>query len=312
MWSKLKAFKNSVPVLRSVWGPKTIKRRLKIIYREFCKTHSKKRYKDILFEESFGYKIDWNHPRDLNEVINSLSLKQESSVWPKLADKYLVRQYVKEKGLEHILIPIYGVWETVDNIDFSILPENFVIKTNCSSGDTLIIQGGADEHTKDMIKSKLLSSLSTYKQLFTNTAEYHYLAISPKIIAEQLLSKPEEIVDYKIWCFHGEPFGIFTVKDRHTQTHSAKYAFYDVNWREHPEWLSESHRNDTAIQKPTRLGDMLSYARCLSQGFSQVRVDFYEVHGKVFFGEMTFTSACGRMDYLSSEVLVLMGRLALS
>lgn len=142
MWSKLKAFKNSVPVLRSVWGPKTIKRRLKIIYRELCKTHSKKRYKDILFEESFGYKIDWNHPRDLNEVINYLSLKKESSVWSKLADKYLVRQYVKEKGLEHILIPIYGVWETVDNIDFSILPENFVIKTNCSSGDTLIIQGG--------------------------------------------------------------------------------------------------------------------------------------------------------------------------
>lgn len=312
MWSKLKEFKNSTPVLRSLWGPRTIKKRLKNIYREFCKTHNRKRYKDILFEESFGHKIDWKRPRDLNEVINYLSLKKESFEWSNLADKYLVRQYVQEKGLGHILVPIYGVWDTVYEIDFDILPEDFVIKTNCSSGDTLIIQGGADEIKRNLIKSKLLSSLSTYKQLFTDSAESHYLAIQPKIIAERLLSKPQEIVDYKVWCFNGEPFGIFTVTGRDIQAHSAYYAFYDTNWERHQEWLSEPYRNDIFVRKPMRIDDMLSYARSLSQGFPQVRVDFYEIQGQIYFGEMTFTSACGRMDYLSSEVLVTMGHLALN
>lgn len=142
MWSKLKEYKNSIPIIRSIWGPNTFMKWLRNRYREFCKNHSKRRYKDILFKESFGHKINWEHPDDLNEVINYLSLKKESLVWTRLADKYLVRQYVKEKGLEHILVPIYGLWETVDSIDFDILPSNFVIKTNCSSGDTIIIQGG--------------------------------------------------------------------------------------------------------------------------------------------------------------------------
>lgn len=311
MWSKLKSFKNSVPILKFVWGPKTLKRRFRSRYREFCKIYCRRRYKDILFEEQFGHKINWKRPSDLNEVINFLSLKKESSEWTKLADKYLVRQYVQEKGLEHILVPLYGVWDTVDEIDFDILPQDYVIKTNCSSGDAIIIQGGTDNHKRALIRSRLLESLSTYKKLFNDTAEYHYLTIPPKIIAERLLTKPQEIIDYKIWCLQGEPFGIFTVTDRDIQTHKANYAFFDTNWKNHPEWLAECFRNDNPVRKPTQIENMLLYAKCLSEGFPQVRVDFYEVHGHIYFGEMTFTSACGRMNYLSSEVLVQMGNLAL-
>lgn len=312
MFVRLREFKNSVPLIKYLWGPNTLKRWIVSRCRSFCKVHCKRGYKDILFKEQFGHRINWRHPRDINEVINYLSLKEESSDWNKFADKFLVRQYVRDKGLEHILVPIYGVWESVDEINFEVLPNDYVIKTNCSSGDVMLIQGGTDEHKRDLIKSKLNESLSTFKQTFIDTAEYHYLEIKPKIIAEQLLSKPQEIIDYKVWCFHGEPFGIFTVSNRNIQAHTADFAFFDVNWIKHPEWLSEPYRNDIDVREPIRIDNMLSYARSLSKGFSQVRVDFYEVEGRIYFGEMTFTSACGRMDYLSSEVLIQMGRLALS
>ena len=115
------------------------------------------------------------------------------------------------------------------------------------------------------------------------------------------------MVDYKVWCFHGEPFGILTCSNRDRNTHHLDLAMFDLEWNRHDEWMTEDYRNGVAVKKPRHFEEMLEYARILSAGFPEVRVDFYDTPEQVYFGEMTFTSCCGRMPYYTPEILKIMG-----
>ena len=286
-------------------GSRKIKRMLKDIKLGFLMHYWKSAYANYLYKQTFGYEIDWEHPRDLNEWINYLAFKTDTSDWTWLADKYKVRKYVSDRGLSHILVPLLGVWEKPSDVDFSTLPNSFAIKTNCSSGDVIIVNDKSKVDFKN-IRNKMQLALDERDEHFIQLAEPHYLRIKQLIVCEQLI--PQPIVDYKVWCFNGKPFGILTCSNRDYDTHKAELNMFDLDWNRHDEWISEGFRNGVEVPKPRHLKEIIDCAKVLSDGFPEVRVDFYDTKEQIFFGEMTFTSYSGRMTYFTPEILEVMGR----
>lgn len=265
-----------------------------------------KDYADYLFAKTFGYRIDWQSPRDLNEWINYYAFCTNTQEWTRLADKYLVRDYIKERNLECILVPLLGKWKDPNEIDFSKLPDQFVLKSNHGSGDVIIVKEKASIDLEN-VREKISNALSQEFGLLS--AEPHYLRIKPCIIAEKYLDDKEGLIDYKVWCINGNPYCIMTISDRNIEAHTATYGVYDLEWIKREEWLAPMFRNSTIVRKPKNFIKMLDAAKKLSEGFPEVRVDFYDINGELYFGEMTFTSACGRMTYFTSELLLAMGYL---
>lgn len=206
-----------------------------------------------------------------------------------LTDKYIVRDWIKEKIGEDFLIPILGVWESFDEIDFSKLPNKFVLKTNHGSGTNVIVK---DKSKVDMKETKCkFDDWMRIDYGFKTAFELHYSDINPLIIAEQYLeSECGELQDYKFLCFGGKPYFCWVDFGRyfsHTRT------VFDLNW-EVQQWNQASYSNyDKPIPRPLNFDKMIEVATVLCQGFAHVRVDLYNVNGKIYFGEMTFTNGSG-------------------
>ena len=230
----------------------------------------------------------FEHPTDLNEKINYLKFYGDTSKWPMLTDKYAVRKYIESIGLGDILVKLYGKWDSVEDINWDVLPNKFVMKCNNGSGDVLIC--------KD--KSKL------------DIAEPQYALIKPCIIAEELLDSSTQpcgsssLVDYKIWCFNGKPHSVWCCYNR--KQYYANVGVYDLNWQYHPEcsvFTKHYKESSKLLPKPVNFGRMLEIAQRLSKGFPVLRVDLYNVNGHVYFGELTFTSQSGCMNFYSQQYL---------
>ena len=236
----------------------------------------------------------------------------DMNVWASLADKYAVREYVKEKGLEDILVPLYGKWDTSDGLlrDWDALPQKFILKTNNGCGTVLPIKdkSGVD---LDGLKKKLDKWL-TKKDIGIGTVELHYNLIKPCIIAEGLLEDPSvksfsrSLVDYKIWCFEGKPFCCMAAYDREIGGSHHIFDLYDLNWNEHTELMSDKTPRHL-IPRPKNWERMKEIAGILSAGHPQMRVDLYNIDGKIYFGELTMTSQGGYMDYFTDGFLLEMG-----
>ena len=256
------------------------------------------------------------NPQDLNEKILYLKLFSDTSLWTQFADKYKVREYVRCSGLESILIPLYGAWERVDDIPFDTLPQQFILKSNNGDGKGTNVKVDKANMTEDdweVLKKRLQGWLSQ-KHIGALSAEPQYRDIPPMIIAEELLSYPKgctSIIDYKLWCFHGKPYSFLIISDRQPDGVHATASCYDLNWNFHPENMQPTkhiHIAKTPMSCPICLNEMIRVASILSKPFPQVRVDLYEVNGKVYFGELTFTSLGGMMDYYTPEYLLEMGK----
>lgn len=276
-------------------------------YYKLLKNYFPKKWCDILYKEKFGKNINWKNPIDINEKINWLAFNSDTSLWTKYADKYAVRNYVKEVGLEHILVPLYGKWDNAKDINFDKLPSKFVLKNNHGCGDCIIIKN-KEYINKELIKKKINNSL--LNKYGIETAEPHYLKIKPCIIAEMLLEpdNPRGLIDYKIYCFNSIPFNILVCTDRDIENHSVNFNLYSTKWEYLTDlYLIDKLKKGIKIEKPDHLDEMLEYASILSKPFKHVRVDLYEVNGKVYFSELTFTSTGGRMDFFTPEYLKIMG-----
>ena len=282
----------------------------------FLLDHFPKVFISRKWKRKFGYSIDWKHPRDINEKIQWLLVYSDTSEWTRLADKYKVREYVKEKGLENLLVPLYGVWETTEEIDFDRLPDRFVIKCNHDYGSTIIVDKNDIYYNRKAICEKLDKCL---KRGFDYNGELHYRGIPRKIIAERYLEMSDSekalsssIIDYKVWCFNGKPCFIITMYNRTKD--SLFHEAYDLNWNAHPEYLvptSHCRIGNDKIPKPKSFSEMMEAASILSKGFPEVRVDFYEIDGRLFFGEMTFTSWEGMMMQYTPEYRKILGDLVI-
>lgn len=266
-----------------------------------------KKLADFLYYLNFKRHINWAAPRDLNEIINFLAFNTDTTLWTRCADKYAVREYVKEKGLSNILIPLYGKWDKAEDMNFENLPSKFVVKTNNGYGDAFIVN---DKSTIDINKIKKRMSEALNLKFGIESAEAHYTKIKPCIIAEKLLETKNEtgLVDYEVWCFHGKPYYIFTCSNRDLNTHHADFNLYDLQWNcIDDKAIVKSIRNSIRLPRPKNLTEMLYYASILSKDFVQARIDFYNIDGCIYFGEITLTSQAGRMNYFTDSFLEEMG-----
>ncbi len=273
-----------------------------------------RRVADYRFRKAFGRSIRWNDPQDLNEKIQWLKFYGDTSSWTRLADKWAVRDYVAERGFGDMLVKLYGRWERAEEIDWDALPEQFVMKTNNGCHDVLICRDKRKLNRKKTIRrfARLLRKGNAYGYI---TAEPHYATIKPCIIAEELLDnrkqsvESDSLIDYKIWCFDGEPACIRVYLNR--QRRNTGSSLYDTAWQSHPEWITDSkyYRSENRpIPRPVSLDRMLDAARALSKGHPQMRVDLYEVDGKPYFGECTMTAANGCITSFQPEYLLELGR----
>lgn len=264
-----------------------------------------------IFYNRFHRNIDWNNPIDLNEKIQWLKFNSDTKMWTLCADKYRVREYLTDKGLSDILIPLYGVWDDANCIDFGQLPKSFILKTNHGSGDVIRVLDKTNVNELE-IKKKLNKLLKT--KYGVSTAEPHYLGIKPCVVAEELLSPgcdfSSTLVDYKIWCFNGNPHHIWACYNRIKG--SVCVETHDLKWNYMPKasvFYNEFLEGGGKVPRPKNLDRMLEIAKILSKDFPVVRVDLYESNGRVYFGEMTFTSQGGYMEFYSQEFLKEMGNI---
>ena len=293
----------------------------KYIYIPAIKAYGKKHQAWVAsryYKFATGKKIDWKNPKDLNEKINWLKFHENPKDWANLADKYLVRKYVQERNLGDILVPLYGKWNrTADMLaDLDKLPDEFVLKCNNGAGLIHIVsnENGGKKALNLKELSQELSKWLSMSDFGFQEGEPHYTLIQNCIIAEKLLkdvsvkSYSQSMVDYKIWCFDGKPFGCLVVYDRSFDTHGYMLDFYDLEWNQRTDYMTDlSPRHK--IPKPKNWDKMLEAAEKLSKGHPEVRVDFYNIDGQIYFGEMTFTSYGGYMTYFTQQALEEMGKL---
>lgn len=247
-------------------------------------------------EQQYAYitkeKIDIEKPANFNQKIQWLKVYDNLPIKQTLADKYAVRKWVADKIGENYLIPLIGVWASFDEIDVSSLPQAFCLKANHGSGMNYIVRNKA---LVNWNKVKKLVDLWMLCPFYAKTLEPQYKNIKRKIVAEEYIGdRDKTLYDYKIHCFRGEPKFIQTIGDRDATLQTGKVAFYDLNWKRNLHFESEHFAQYAdELAKPQNLDEMIQIARVLSEGFEYVRVDLYNLHGEIKFGEMTFTPASG-------------------
>ena len=230
---------------------------------------------------------NFNHPRDLSEIWIKRVLDGEVNNIANLADKYAVRQYVKERGLEDLLTPLIAVYDNADEVKLSILPTRFAMKSNSGASHNIICTDKS-ELNEEEVRSKVRKWL---KPVHYSETERHYNLIKPKVVCEAFIDDGTGgfPVDYKFMCIHGKVHCILGVSGRE-QGHGS-YLPYTTDWQP----IREYYRgNSTAVKllpKPSNLDEMISTAEILAEGIDLVRVDLYSNGTRIWFGEMTLTPA---------------------
>lgn len=259
-----------------------------------------KTYLKIAYWLTFRKKLDLKNPKTFNEKLQWLKLFNRQDQLSMIVDKYRVRNYIASRIGEDYLIPLIGVWDTVDEIDFDSLPIEFVLKCNHDSGSVLICKN-KDEF--DINGAKKFLNRHQKKGTYAYGREWPYKNVKSKIICEKLMrdsSNSEGLTDYKFFCFDGNADSVMVCLDRFTD--DKKFYFFNSKW----ELLRLNIRGKNApdgftIPKPKCIDEMFHLAAELSKGFPFVRVDFYECDGKIYFGEMTFFPQSGFDVNLLSE-----------
>lgn len=273
-------------------------------YFEDLSIYDKCFYIKKVFENETGYIPNIENPRSFNEKIQWMKLYYHNPLMTKCADKYLVRDYVSQKAGEQYLIPLLGVWNTPDEIDFDCLPENFVLKVNWGSGQNIIVREKSKEDIEN-IKQILWEWIKPFSNHYFMCFEWVYKNIKPKIIAEKYVEQMDgKLLDYKFFCFNGKVFCIQIDFDRsgnHTR------CFYDRNWK-NLHFSSKFPLSNEFLEKPKNLCSMIDLAECLSQEFPHVRVDLYNIDNEIKFGEMTFSHGNGMEKFCPEEWDFVLGR----
>lgn len=277
----------------------------------FLSKHCLSTYLSMFYTNWTGKRLNLRHPEDINHQLMRLSLEAyKDPVQHKLrvqcADKYLVREYVKNKGLEDILIPSYGVYDSFDEIDFEKLPNQFVIQTNFGCGHIWICKDKKKELTDIEKWRKQFDEWMAIKDLGWTTGEWQYAEIPHKLVITKYLDSLGAISvnDYKFHCMHGQVYGCFAAYDRIPGVdHGVQFDHYDLDWKLTDGILPSYHPKRREIQKPKHYQRMLDISQILSKDFPYCRVDLYEADDKVYFGELTFTPQGNVLSYYTDETV---------
>lgn len=253
----------------------------------------------LQYRIKFDRPLNLKKPERFTEKIQWYKIHYRNPVMHQCVNKYEVREYVRAKGLESILIPLYAHYDSIEQVEWEKLPEQFVIKTQTGGGGLDVVV--CPDKSKLNI-TEVQKKLQCEKQKSNyGGREWAYYGLEPGIVVEELLvnrEKPESgVEDYKIYCFSGKPKYIHVDMDRYTQH---KRNFYDTKWNR-LELESEYPNYQGEIQKPQGLEEMLKVAEILSSDFPFVRVDLYNIDGKIYFGELTFYPSSGYAPHQPDE-----------
>ena len=262
----------------------------------------------IRYREVFGAELDLENPKTFNEKLMWLKLKKYANdpLVSQCSDKYAVREYVEKCGLGETLNGLIGVWDKAEDIEWEKLPNRFAIKCNHGCGYNLICQDKTKFDTK-----KATDQLNAWMKddFWMEYAEVHYKTIPKKIICEEYLEGKGNAlpVDFKIYCFNGKPEYIGNFIERDIVTDEILRGYFDLDWNPSPVFKGEMQPE--LFERPVTLEKMLEYAEILAKPFPFVRVDFYEVDGKIYFGELTFTPTGCLATYYTDEAQIKLGEL---
>lgn len=252
-----------------------------------------KLYLKIIYRLHFREKLNLKTPKSFNEKLQWLKLYDRNPKYCNLADKYLVREFVKETIGEQYLVPLIAVYDNADEINWDNLPSKFVLKCNHASGRNIICN---NKKYLNIIKAKNELNKWINQNFFWHGREWVYKNIKPRIVAEKLLGQNGEILlDYKFMCFNGEPKCMFVCSERYSDD-GLKVDFYDMNWNHMP--FERQYKNSkNTLLKPKGFDKMVELSRTLSNEIPFVRVDFYDIDGKIYFGELTFFPGNGMEEF---------------
>ena len=245
-----------------------------------------KTYLNIRFKKVFGRSVNWKDPKSYSEKLQWLKVYDRKPIYTTMVDKYEAKQYVAKKIGDEYIIPTLGVWDKVSDINFDALPDQFVLKCTHDSGG-LVICPDKSKLDIDEAKKKLAHSLK--QNFFWSGREWPYKNVKPRIIAEKYMVDESgyELKDYKFFCFDGEPKALFIASDRQVEGEETKFDFFDMEFNHLP--FTNGHPNAPhPVKRPDSFEKMKELAATLSEDIPQLRVDFYDINGQIYFGELTF------------------------
>jgi TupA-like ATPgrasp len=253
-----------------------------------------------------GRKLNLKNPKRYTEKLQWYKLNYRNPLMTKCSDKYLVREYVKNKELGEILNPLYGVYKSSDEINYDELPKSFAIKHTNGSGANIFIQDKSKVEFED-IRNKVDSWMD--RKIINYGREWCYYNVEPRIVIEKLLERDEnnDIPDYKFFCFNGKVKYLYTMVDYVDDHKKGRCSFFTPNFEKLPYRRSEYMEINRDIPKPPNFEKMIKVAEILSEDFPHVRVDLYNIKGKIIFGELTFYNASGYTIFTPDEFDFILG-----
>lgn len=249
-------------------------------------------YIEKMFKSIMGHPLNLKNPKTFNEKLQWLKLYDRNPEYTIMVDKYKVRGYISEKIGEEYLIPLLGVWDNPNDINFDLLPNQFVLKCNHNSGRVYICK---DKESFEIIKVKKELKKDLKIDYYLSGREWPYKNVLRKIMCEEYLGN--NLNDYKFFCFNGKVEYILVCSDRFD---SIKETFFDRNWNLAP-FRRPNIEIDNKIKKPINFEKMIELSELLSKDIPFLRVDFYEVNNKIYFGELTFYPASGFSSFEPNE-----------
>lgn len=258
-----------------------------------------KLYLKLRYRATFRRKLDLENPKTFNEKLQWLKLNNRKYIYSTMVDKAEAKHYVAERIGKKYIISTLGIWDSFDKIDFSQLPNRFVLKCTHDSGGVVICK---DKKQFNHVKARNIIKKAMKNNYYKWGREWPYKNVKPRIIAETYLEDAlnEGLTDYKIHCFNGRAKVILVCTNRYSND-GLKQDFFDEEWN-HLDLGRPTHpRANIIIKKPSCLDEMLNLAERLSDGIPFIRVDFYEIDNKVYFSELTFFPASGLQPFSPEE-----------
>lgn len=255
-------------------------------------------YLKRLFKAVVGYDLDLDNPQTFNEKLQWLKIYDHNPLYTTMVDKYEAKAYVGNIIGETYIIPTLGVWERFEDIDFTSLPKQFVLKCTHDSGGVVICKNRSDFNVED-VKKRINRSLD--QNFYLKFREWPYKNVRPRILAEKYMEDISTNIsgqvpvlnDYKLQCFDGKFDNIFVAEGRFSER-GVRYHYFDHDWNYIPYCpYDDIDIDELGKLRPSHFEEMIEIAEKLAAGLPELRVDLYEIAGKVYFGELTFYSQSG-------------------
>lgn len=259
----------------------------------------------MLWKRKYHSSINLENPVTFNEKLQWLKLHDRKKEYTTMVDKCEAKKWIaKRLGSEKFVVKTYGVWDKFEDIDFNVLPNKFVLKTTHDSGGIVVCK---NKQELDIKKAKNVINTSLHHSYYKWGREWPYKNVKPRIIAEQYLEEQahteiEGLTDYKFYCFNGQPKFLYVAKSNFTNgTKRDLMSVYDLNWK-----LSPFQRNDHESlpyipKKPEGFEKMIELSKKLSENIPFLRVDWYEIDGELYVGELTFYPGAGFGEFSPKE-----------